>query len=236
MSVIISCEHASYNIPTDYQYLFKGQQRVLASHRGWDPGASELATRIARKLKVPCHKGKVSRLLIDLNRSPHNRQRFSAYTNALDKQTKSAIIARYYQPYRDRIVQQVARLAAQQKPVVHFSMHSFTPVLNGNKRNADIGLLYDPGRRREKALAKLLGRTLSEQFPGTRIRYNYPYRGTADGMTSYLRKHFSASTYLGIEIEVNQQHIIGKDKLWRDLKSGLGNYIGNTLSKIHQSN
>lgn len=235
MSVIISCEHASNNIPADYQYLFKGQQRVLASHRGWDPGASELATRIAQTLKVPCHKGKVSRLLIDLNRSSYNRQRFSAYTSALDKQTKSAIVASYYQPYRDSIAQQVAQLSAQQKRVIHFSIHSFTPVLNGNKRNADIGLLYDPARRLEKMLARKLGRALAEQFPRIRIRYNYPYRGNADGMTSYLRKRFNASTYCGIEIELNQQHVVARDKLWRGLQSGLGDVIDNTLSKIHPS-
>lgn len=233
MSVIISCEHASNNIPAKYQYLFKGKKHVLASHRGWDPGASELATSIARKLKVSCHKGRVSRLLIDLNRSSSNRQRFSAFTNTLDKNTKSAIESSYYQPYRDSITQQVAELSARQKPVIHFSVHSFTPVLNGNKRNADIGLLYDPARKSEKVLVRLLGRTISEQFPGTRIRYNYPYRGNADGMTSYLRKHFTASAYLGIEIEVNQQHIFSTDKLWRELQSHLGDIIGKTLTKIH---
>jgi hypothetical protein len=36
------------------------------------------------------------------------------------------------------------------------------------------------------------------------VRRNYPYRGTADGFTTYLRRQFSARKYLGIELEVNQ--------------------------------
>ena len=231
MSVIISCEHASNNVPAAYQHLFKGKQSVLASHRGWDIGASKLATMIAQQLQAPCHKGKASRLLIDLNRSPFNRERFSAYTRTLDEQTKLAIVSRYYEPYRDALEQQVL---SEKKPVIHFSIHSFTPVLQGKKRNADLCLLYDPARNKEKTLARKLGKVLSGNFTGIRIRYNYPYRGNADGMTSYLRKRFTVRAYLGIEIELNQQHVIARDKLWRDLQSGLGVIIGNTLGKIHQ--
>ena len=38
----LSCEHGGNHIPTAYQPLFKGAEEVLASHRGWDPGALEL--------------------------------------------------------------------------------------------------------------------------------------------------------------------------------------------------
>ena len=79
-----------------------------------------------------------------------------------------------------------------------------------------------------------MGKDLADNFPGIRIRYNYPYRGTADGMTSYLRKRFAARTYLGIVIELNQEHIIARDKFWHDLQSSMGVIINNALSQIHK--
>jgi hypothetical protein len=38
-----------------------------------------------------------------------------------------------------------------------------------------------------------------------RVRRNYPYLGTADGLVSFLRKEFSSELYIGIEIELNQK-------------------------------
>ena len=40
---------------------------------------------------------------------------------------------------------------AARKQVLHVAVHSFTPVLHGERRNADVGLLYDPARPRERA-------------------------------------------------------------------------------------
>jgi len=38
--------------------------------------------------------------------------------------------------------------------VIHVAVHSFTPTLRGVRRNADVGLLYDPARPGELALAR----------------------------------------------------------------------------------
>ena len=37
--LVITCEHGGNRIPVPYRDLFRGQQRQLASHRGYDPGA-----------------------------------------------------------------------------------------------------------------------------------------------------------------------------------------------------
>jgi predicted N-formylglutamate amidohydrolase len=89
--------------------------------------------------------------------------------------------------------------------VIHLSIHSFTPELSGVVRDADIGLLYDPARRYEKKLCREWRKKIITINPAIgRVRMNYPYRGTSDGFTTYLRKKMKGS-YLGIEVEINQR-------------------------------
>jgi predicted N-formylglutamate amidohydrolase len=69
----------------------------------------------------------------------------------------------------------------------------------------DVGLLYDPARARERATAIAWQHELRERHPELRIRRNAPYRGTADGLTTALRRERSVRRYAGIEIELNQR-------------------------------
>jgi predicted N-formylglutamate amidohydrolase len=89
---------------------------------------------------------------------------------------------------------------------VHLSSHSFTPALDGVARDADIGLLYDPRRAGERALCRHWRSALARHAPALKVRMNYPYAGTADGFTTYLRRRFPGHGYVGIELEVNQRH------------------------------
>jgi hypothetical protein len=50
---------------------------------------------------------------------------------------------------------------------------------------------------------------LQPRIPELRIRCNYPYRGTADGLVRSLRHRFSYQDYLGLELEVNQALLNG---------------------------
>jgi predicted N-formylglutamate amidohydrolase len=92
--------------------------------------------------------------------------------------------------------------------VIHVSSHSFTPILNGQVRRAVVGLLYDPGRNGEAELCARWKATLSEYAPTLRVRRNYPYYGKAAGLTAQMRRCFSADTYVGVELEVNQSIVI----------------------------
>ena len=38
--LVITCEHGGNHIPGAYRHLFQGQEAVLQSHRGFDPGAA----------------------------------------------------------------------------------------------------------------------------------------------------------------------------------------------------
>jgi predicted N-formylglutamate amidohydrolase len=203
--LIISCEHASNRVPARYAASFDRATRWLATHRGYDIGALAVARRFARALDAPLHVGKVTRLLVDLNRSPGHRDQFSSYVDDLGETELERIVARYYLPYRDAIEDQVSAHIGAGRRVLHLTVHSFTAVLGGKRRRADVGLLHDPSRRREAELSSRWQDLISSGDSRLRVRKNYPYTGLADGLIPYLRQRYPASRYLGVEIEMNQR-------------------------------
>ncbi len=201
--VIVSCEHGGNQVPPEYRQLFSGQEMLLASHRGYDPGALPLAEVIAEQLSAPLFFSKQTRLLVDLNRSCSHRNLFGDQVKGTDRHVKDTIISHYYRPYREAVRNAVAAQITLAMQVVHLSIHSFTPVFDGQQRLTDIGLLYDPARYQEKILC----RHWRQEIVASRlltVRYNWPYRGIADGLVRSLRREFGAQQYLGIEVEVNQ--------------------------------
>lgn len=209
--LILSCEHGGNRIPAAYRRYFKKTTAVLNTHRALDIGALSIAKQLANTLPAPLLYSDTSRLLVDLNRSAHHRKLFSEYTQACNQLEREQIMRDYYYPYRQILQQQIKDTIAQGNTVLHLSIHSFTSVLAGQARNADIGLLYDPTRTREKSFCQTL-QTQLQQGSEYIIRLNYPYRGNADGLTTWLRKQFPAKRYLGIEIEINQSLLGGNNK------------------------
>lgn len=205
-SLILSCEHASARVPPRYARLFEGQREILATHRAVDLGAWPIAQVLRRRFRAPLYGGKVTRLLVDLNRSLHNaRSLHSEFTKHLSAAGKRDLYEKYYLPYRDAVEKEIRRRLGRGESVFHLSVHSFTPELRGVTRNADVGLLFDPSFRREKNRAAALRRRLKEKAPDLRIRYNYPYKGTMDGFTTYLRRELRRFDYVSLEIEINQR-------------------------------
>ena len=208
IQVVLSCEHAGNRVPAQYVHLFEHNRSILSSHRGFDIGISSVARRMARKLGRPLFACHTTRLLIDPNRSLAHPDLFSRFSDVLTRLEKQWIISNFYLRYRQTVAEHIQRQIRKKLQVLHLSLHSFTPILNGQKRNADIGILYDPKRNAEKVLAIALKEILIDRT-GMKIRRNYPYRGNADGFTTALRRTFSERNYLGIEIEINQSLIMG---------------------------
>lgn len=202
--LLLSCEHGGNKIPNEFKSLFTRAQKVLESHRGWDPGSLRVARSLGRLLGTPVHYSEVSRLLVDLNRSTHHPRVFSEFSKSLSLEQRQLVLSDYYFPYRTRLEADLKKCLKNADYILHFSIHSFTPVLNSEVRNCEIGLLYDPKQKLEKTIAAQLKLTLSEVFPDLRIRMNYPYKGVSDGLTKYLRKRLPGGSYSGIEIELNQ--------------------------------
>lgn len=215
---LVSCEHGGNEIPSTYAELFRGYETLLNTHRGYDPGALIMAQELAEALRAPLVSSTTSRLLVELNRSPGHPKLFSTLVRNQPANVKAEILRDYYHPYREAVERHVADAVQQGRWVVHISSHSFTPELNGEVRNADVGLLYDPERQGELGLCLRWQHALCQARPELRIRRNYPYAGKSDGMCTFLRKRFSESQYLGIELEINQKHTLQPEADWAWLR------------------
>jgi predicted N-formylglutamate amidohydrolase len=214
LRITITCEHGGNVFPKQFSALFHDRKELLESHRGHDPGALDLAKKLARGLKAPLFFSEITRLLIDPNRSPDNPKRFSEITNSLNAPEKAVIQKLCYQTYRTEVESGLSDIIRKSGVALHISVHTFTPVLRGKVRSADIGLLYDPSRKAETSFCLLWQAALGRLNQKVQTRRNYPYRGTSDGFTAYLRKRFPENSYLGIELEVNQKYLSGDRETW----------------------
>ena len=214
--IVLSCEHADRRVPSAYLHLFSEDPSVLTTHRAYDIGIMKLAKTVAGILHRPLFTYYISRLLIDPNRSLNNPDLFSGFSKTLSRTEKEQLIQAFYHPYRELVTQHIRQQIQDGRQVIHLSLHSFTPELHGQKRTADIGILYDPCRPREKSLAIVLQDTL-KRITGLRLRRNYPYRGNADGFTTTLRRTYHPRRYLGIEVEFNQALLTDRQSKARQL-------------------
>lgn len=218
ISFVISCEHGGNRIPPAYASVFADQRVLLDSHAGYDAGALSMARELATALKAPLFATTISRLLIDTNRSPGRRGLYSAITRRLPAAQRRAILKAYYLPYRQRVEAAIDALIAAGQRVIHLSSHSFTPQLRGEIRRADVGLLYDPCRAGENTLCRAWRQAIADSAPHVRVRRNYPYTGTSDGFTAFLRRRHGGDCYLGIEIEINQKHVLAGADHWHRVR------------------
>jgi len=204
-SLLLTCEHGGNRVPRGYRALFPGREALLASHRGFDAGALALGRSLSRALGADLIAATTTRLLVDLNRSPHNPAVFSEITRGLERELRDALLARCHRPHWERVR---AAIAARGAGVLHIAVHSFTPVWRGKKRSFGMGILYDPKRCRERSLAMAWQRRIRAEIPGLGVRRNAPYRGDADALPSALRRELPEERYLGLELELNERAIL----------------------------
>jgi predicted N-formylglutamate amidohydrolase len=206
---LVTCEHAGNTVPLNYAHLFHGKEEILQSHRGWDPGAVDVATTLSKELSAPFFICETTRLLVEPNRSLHSESLFSEYSQSLTEAEKNHLLENYYHPHRSA-VEQLIRNSSD--GILHLSIHTFTPVWDGHERIIDLGLLFDPDRSNEAKVCEDYRTKLQKSLPAMNIEFNAPYKGIDDGFTTYLRTQFDNDRYLGIEIEINQK-FVGTEKL-----------------------
>ncbi|WP_452224141.1 N-formylglutamate amidohydrolase [Lacinutrix chionoecetis] len=225
MKLILTCEHGGNDIPKVYKKHFTNN-KILKTHRAYDLGALDLFQHL-KPLSHASYFSTTSRLLVELNRSLHHPQLFSEFTKKLPDNKKAEIIEAYYKPYRTLVENSIKKEIANGISVLHISVHSFTPQLNGDIRNCAIGLLFDYSKDEEKQICKKIKAQLLKENSNLKIRFNYPYLGKADGFTTYLRKQFPKH-YLGIEIEVNQK-FASKNSMKTEIKASIYRALNSIL-------
>lgn len=231
-SILFTCEHGGNRIPKKYAPRFVEYQELLQTHRGWDPGTLQAGTYFHQQVPSQLFSNQTSRLLIDLNRSESHPSLFSKLVPRPSDSQRLELLETYYRPWRREVFDWISSQAQRLQFVWHLSFHSFTPVLGGEVRTAEIGLLYDPGRSPEREFCDLWRTRIRKTFPEFRVRMNYPYRGVSDGHTTALRKRFTAKQYAGIELEVNQQLFQQTSRQVKQLIAGLYQSWNETRQQI----
>ena len=205
MKIITTCEHGGNLIPGQFTGNFNDAAAELNSHLGIDFGALDAFQALSGEISDFSLYSEVSRLLVDLNRSLDSPDLFSKYTRKLPENIRKMILDEYYFPYRETVIKKMKEYLQSGEKVIHISVHSFTPVLNDQPRKNDVGLLFDPDKGEEAGFCMIWKKSMEKVMSGIMIQYNYPYQGTNDGFTKYLREMFPAG-YAGIELEINQKY------------------------------
>lgn len=216
--LILTCEHASHDVPTEYDNLGISEEE-LHRHIGWDIGARAVVEIVSKTLDAPAVCSGYSRLLIDCNRDLQDNDLIITHsdgteipgnTNVSAAERKKRLSQLYY-PYHKAIDQMIENMVQHMGAgkVRLLSLHSFTPVMKGQDRPFDIGILFD----RYEELAQELGQQL-QQEGGYRVRHNEPYSGY-DGLIFSARNHGGRHRLVYLELEINNGLLVEPDSIAR---------------------
>ena len=201
--VVLVCEHASNRIPPELGDLGL-EPALLESHIAWDPGARGVALAMSRALDAPLVAARISRLVYDVNRPPSAESAMPTISEihpvpgneGLDAAAREARIREVYEPFHRALSQVIDERLAEGRPVVLVTVHSFTPVFRGVRRDTEIGILHDADSRLADALLETL--TRDGRFV---VHRNRPY-GQSDGVTHTLALHALPRGLLNVMIEI----------------------------------
>ncbi len=205
-ATLVVCEHASHRIPAELRGLGLPAE-TLQSHIAWDPGALGVAEALARLLGAALVSGGVSRLVYDCNRPPEAPSAIPARSEVFDipgNANLSALqrqqrVEAVYAPFRAALSDTLRERRATLRLMV--TVHSFTPVYNGQRRDSQIGILH--GRDAGFATAMLAA---TPADIGLRVRLNEPY-SAADGVAHTLDLHGAANTLPSVMLEIRNDLI-----------------------------
>lgn len=229
---LFTCEHADFKTPKFLRSDPLVSASVLKSHRGWDQGALPLAQGLSRDLAGTCISYPYSRLYLDANRKI-SAKALSPYTRDLEPEEQDKLF-QLCRTYRERIWREVERGLQRKRTLLFFSVHTFVPVLQGQRRQTEIGLLFRRQRRGEEALAQALRKNLKALAPQTHTHFNRPYRGHTDCLFNDVMDEFRGETRLkGLFLEINQGFIRKKGSagVRRLLSQAIGQLPAEIFSK-----
>lgn len=206
--VVLVCEHASRFIPEEFANLGLDAD-ALDSHIAWDPGAWAVAQQLSVAFDAPLVAPAVSRLIYDCNRPavvesavPKRSEIYDIPGNMKVGEVERLERAkRFYQPYREALMTAIARAVDAGRAPAVITIHSFTPVYQGQKRTLDLGILHDSDARLADEILKI-----TNVEGELAARCNEPY-GPQDGVTYTLAEHAVPRKLLNVMIEIRNDLI-----------------------------
>jgi predicted N-formylglutamate amidohydrolase len=199
--IFLTCEHASERLPDGYAWP-AADERLVGTHWAFDPGAAAITSELAERLRAPAVLSRFSRLLVDPNRPDSSDTLFRTeaegapveLNRVLDEAERTRRLERFHRPYHDAIHR---RLGLHAAAGIVFSVHTFTPVYEGQVRQVEVGVLFDT----QDALA--LDAAAAIRDAGFVTALNEPYSGKA-GLIYSAERHAGAHGRKALELEVRQ--------------------------------
>jgi predicted N-formylglutamate amidohydrolase len=217
LKTIFSCEHGGNQIPEKYKPLFENQQHLLTTFKSYDIGAMNLYKDLLEEMGDHGNHFQYCRMLVDVDKDINSHDLFSQTISKLTTREQNKILKDYYFPWREELEKQIAALA-KSNHVLHCSIHTFSPLVNDEKRDVDVAVLFEPERKLEALFAEKFISFLQEENPKLRIKANYPIPGGNEGFVHHLKQQKFSKKYIGIQLEVSQAFPLGKSDKWIALK------------------
>jgi predicted N-formylglutamate amidohydrolase len=206
--IVLIADHARRDLPEEYGSLGLPAAE-LERHIAYDIGVEMVTRELAAALDVPAVIANFSRLLIDPNRGEDDptliRQLYDGtvvpgnYPMAAAERERR--LDGFYRPYHDAVGAMIASVAqASGKAPFIFSVHSFTPVMQGIARPWHVGILWDLDDRVARPLIDTLA-----QDKSLVVGDNEPYDGALRGDTMF--KHAIVNGFAHALIEIRQDLI-----------------------------
>jgi predicted N-formylglutamate amidohydrolase len=206
--IVLVCEHAGRVIPQSLGSLGLSETD-LRRHFAWDIGAEGVSRKLSALLDAPLILQRYSRLVYDCNRPPEAPDAMPVLgettpipgNEGLSARQKLDRIESIYRPFHSAVSAVLDARAAEKRPTILATIHSFTPVFKGNRRNLHLGILHDRDTRFADRMLAVLGQTTEMA-----VRRNEPY-GPKDGVCHTLNLHAGARGLLNVMIEIRNDLI-----------------------------
>ncbi|TPI50479.1 MULTISPECIES: N-formylglutamate amidohydrolase [unclassified Mesorhizobium] len=206
--MVLLADHARRDLPEDYGSLGL-PAAAFDRHIAYDIGVEAVTRELAALLDVPAVLANFSRLLIDPNRGEDDptliRQLYDGTVVTgnypLAPEERERRLDRFYRPYHDAVGATIASVAqVSGKAPFIFSVHSFTPVMQGRQRPWHVGVLWDRDDRVARPLIDMLAADKNLV-----VGDNEPYDGALRGDTMF--RHAIVNGYAHALIEIRQDLI-----------------------------
>ena len=147
--VFITAEHASVALPPEVEWP-QEDRWLVGTHWSYDPGSYDFTKEISSQMGgVPYVTANFSRLYVDPNRPLSSETLFRniaegkaiEFNKVIDENERKKRLDRCYYPFHDAVDRVVEKDAANINVVL--SLHSFTPMYEGRKRDVEVGVLFN---------------------------------------------------------------------------------------------
>lgn len=206
--MVLVADHAGRELPDEYGGLGLPAGE-FERHIAYDIGVEMVTRALTATLGVPAVMARFSRLLIDANRGEDDptliRQLYDGTViranYPMAQAERERRLDRYWRPYHDALGAMVSSVAAQSGAAPFlFSIHSFTPAMQGRARPWHVAMLWDSDPRATLPFLDMLSAD-----PALVVGENEPYDGALRGDT--LFSHAIVNGYAHALIEIRQDLI-----------------------------